>query len=209
MKDIKYYIKEALKINSKSKVLHTTHEIDIPIYNDFLKNRLKELGKFKIGKMSDEDIEQIEFHTIKVKSLDNWIVYKDKYRGDKLHIDTAYGFKTILFQEDIIKDFENFKPEDIVFTSDSLLEVVKWCFEKANIQPSKSLLMEIEDFEEYEQRDIDLCEKVKQKINLFDSEYFLYDSFVGYNEIETQNKHHFKEKDFSGKEILKKITKIL
>ena len=174
MKDIKFYINEALKVNSKTKMVNGKVKIEVPIINDYLQKLIDAgdyVDNFEVG--MDEIKKNYEFRSF-YSNLKPYVVFRDKYRGNDFHISTIFNMKANILCGSVL-DYESFKPEDIVFTADTLDEIGKWCFEQANIEPSQSLLREVDDFDDYNYEDTRLCEQVVRKLGLCDSEDFLYE----------------------------------
>lgn len=133
MKTINKFLLEKLVITNNSKV--TKKQLDCP----------SEIVKIPVC----DDENNIVYKNTIWKELElptsPYIIYKDKYRGDKPHFNTTDDFITsiCLFED----DYEDFNPsKDILYTSNDLEDILKWYFNYIGIKelPNKNNIDEWE-----------------------------------------------------------------
>lgn len=97
--------------------------------------------------------------------LAKWYIYKDKYHGC-LHIASLNDMRASIMTW--YPDYEDFSPEYIIYSADTLKEIMDYCIEQSNIN------INVDDFacvdELYDSR---IPEKIRHKLHLYDSDYFI------------------------------------
>lgn len=111
-----------------------------------------------------------------------YYVYIDAYRYNRPHIDSSiYALCQIAL---FWNDYEGFNPDkDILFSANTLKEVVEWVMKKFNMYIPKS-----DDDEEREKfnESYELAEKNATRSNNFilDSEEFLFNAYFGHDSLD-------------------------
>ena len=117
--------------------------------------------------------------------LAKWYIYKDKYHG-RLHIASLNDMRASIIVWHT--SYEDFSPEDIIYSADTLKEIMDYCIKESNIN------INVDDFDSADELwDSYIPEKIKNKLHLYDSDSFIANAiFNG----KTGNEHYLDFKNF-------------
>ena len=117
--------------------------------------------------------------------LAKWYIYKDKYHG-RLHIASLNDMRASIIVWHMC--YEDFSPEDIIYSADTLKEIMDYCIKESNIN------INVDNFDSADELwDSYIPEKIKTKLRLYDSESFIANAiFNG----KTGNEHDLDFKNF-------------
>lgn len=117
--------------------------------------------------------------------LAKWYIYKDKYHG-RLHIASLNDMRASIIVWHT--SYEDFSPEDIIYSADTLKEIMDYCIKQANVN------INIDNFDSVDELwDSRIPEKIKTKLRLYDSDSFIANAiFNG----KTGNEHDLDFKNF-------------
>ena len=117
--------------------------------------------------------------------LAKWYIYKDKYHG-RLHIASLNDMRASIIVWHT--SYEDFSPEDIIYSADTLKEIMNYCIKQANVN------INIDNFDSADELwDSYIPEKIKNKLHLYDSDSFIANAiFNG----KTGNEHYLDFKNF-------------
>ena len=190
MKTLKNYIEEAFKINKNTKILKPTGNLFKLDYDLMKKDGYREL----------EDIVYSEGNTNigdYVKTIEipkhKWYVYKDKYHGNLPHIATYVDMNAQIIW--FPGDFEDFSPKDVLFSANSLDELINILLDEANL-----------DKNDYSGKFDELAEDIKKFLNLKDSERFLEEILHDSSRIEEETEGEEYDDNITLKNILNFIN---
>ena len=190
MKTLKNYIEEAFKINKNTKLQKPNGNLFKLDYDLMKKDGYREL----------EDIVYSEGNTNigdYVKSVEipknKWYVYKDMYRNDKPNISTYVNMNANLLCFPV--DFEDFSPKDILFSADTLDELINILLDEANL-----------DKNDYSGKFDELAADIKKFLNLKDSERFLEEILHDSSRIEEETEGEEYDDNITLKNILNFIN---
>ena len=117
--------------------------------------------------------------------LAKWYIYKDKYHG-RLHIASLNDMRASIIVWHT--SYEDFSPEDIIYSADTLKEIMDYCIKESTIN------INVDNFDSADELwDSYIPEKIKNKLHLYDSDSFIANAiFNG----ETGNEHYLDFKNF-------------
>ena len=117
--------------------------------------------------------------------LAKWYIYKDKYHG-LLHIASLNDMRASIIVWHMC--YEDFSPEDIIYSADTLKEIMDYCIKESNIN------INVDNFDSADELwDSYIPEKIKNKLHLYDSDSFIANAiFNG----KTGNEHYLDFKNF-------------
>ena len=117
--------------------------------------------------------------------LAKWYIYKDKYHG-RLHIASLNDMRASIIVWHMC--YEDFSPEDIIYSADTLKEIMDYCIKESNIN------INVDNFDSADELwDSYIPEKIKTKLRLYDSDSFIANAiFNG----KTGNEHDLDFKNF-------------
>ena len=117
--------------------------------------------------------------------LAKWYIYKDKYHG-RLHIASLNDMRASIIVWHMC--YEDFSPEDIIYSADTLKEIMDYCIKESNIN------INVDNFDSADELwDSYIPEKIKNKLRLYDSDSFIANAiFNG----KTGNEHYLDFKNF-------------
>ena len=97
--------------------------------------------------------------------LAKWYIYKDKYHG-RLHIASLNDMRASIIVWHMC--YEDFSPEDIIYSADTLKEIMDYCIKESNIN------INVDNFDSADELwDSYIPEKIKNKLRLYDSDSFI------------------------------------
>ena len=117
--------------------------------------------------------------------LAKWYIYKDKYHG-RLHIASLNDMRASIIVWHMC--YEDFSPEDIIYSADTLKEIMDYCIKESKIN------INVDNFDSADELwDSYIPEKIKNKLHLYDSDSFIANAiFNG----KTGNEHDLDFKNF-------------
>ena len=117
--------------------------------------------------------------------LAKWYIYKDKYHG-RLHIASLNDMRASIIVWHMC--YEDFSPEDIIYSADTLKEIMDYCIKESNIN------INVDNFDSADELwNSYIPEKIKNKLHLYDSDSFIANAiFNG----KTGNEHYLDFKNF-------------
>lgn len=117
--------------------------------------------------------------------LAKWYIYKDKYHGC-LHISSLNDMRASIIVWHMC--YEDFSPEDIIYSADTLKEIMDYCIKESNIN------INVDNFDSADELwDSYIPEKIKTKLHLYDSDSFIANAiFNG----KTGDEHYLDFKNF-------------
>ena len=186
MKTLKNYIAEAFRINKNTKIEKPNGNLFKLDYDLMKKDGYRELEDIVYSEGNtniDDYIKTVEIPKHK------WYVYKDMYRNGKPNISTYVNMNgNILW---FPGDFEDFSPKDILFSADTLDELINILLDEANL-----------DKNDYSGKFDELAADIKKFLNLKDSERFLEEILHDSSRIEEETEGEEYDDNITLKNIL-------
>lgn len=170
MKTLKNYIEEAFKINKNTKLQKPNGNLFKLDYDLMKKDGYQELEDIVYSEGNtniDDYVKSVEIPKNK------WYVYKDMYNSKKPHIATYFDMNGQILLAP--RDFEDFSPKHILFSADSLDELINILLDEANL-----------DKNDYSGKFDELAADIKKFLNLKDSEHFLEEIIDDSSRIEEE-----------------------
>ena len=97
--------------------------------------------------------------------LAKWYIYKDKYHGC-LHIASLNDMRASIIIWHAL--YEDFSPEDIIYSADTLKEIMDYCIKQSNIN------INVDNFDSADDLlDSRIPQKIQTKLRLYDSDSFI------------------------------------
>ena len=97
--------------------------------------------------------------------LAKWYIYKDKYHG-RLHIASLNDMRASIIVWHT--SYEDFSPEDIIYSADTLKEIMDYCIKQSNIN------INVDNFDSADDLlDSRIPQKIQTKLRLYDSDSFI------------------------------------
>lgn len=97
--------------------------------------------------------------------LAKWYIYKDKYHGC-LHIASLNDMRASIIIWHAL--YEDFSPEDIIYSADTLKEIMDYCIKQSNIN------INVDNFDSADDLlDSRIPQKIRTKLRLYDSDSFI------------------------------------
>ena len=97
--------------------------------------------------------------------LAKWYIYKDKYHGC-LHIASLNDMRASIIVWHV--SYEDFSPEDIIYSADTLKEIMDYCIKQSNIN------INVDNFDSADDLlDSRIPQKIQTKLRLYDSDSFI------------------------------------